>query len=146
MGHISNIYSTYLQRSRSAGIPLSQVRPQDALIYTTVRPQINTDRKKESMPTAKLYDAVADVSSTFRNIPVAISEIFGHSMGSTGSPLVGLTSLLYCLIGVGRARDSYQLMKDLKKIGDATGANAARAQIVSNIFLASGSAALAIVR
>ncbi len=97
------------------------------------------------MPTAKLYDAVADASSTFRNIPVALSEIFGHSWGSSGAPLVGLTSVLYCLIGIGRARDSYKIMKNLERIGDASGANGARAEIVANIFLVSGSTAEAIV-
>lgn len=146
MAALSNIFSTYLQRSRSAGIPLSQVSGQDAVIYTTVRPKIKTNPTRESMPTAKLYDAVADASLALRTIPVAISEISGSSLGHSGAPLIGLTSLLYCLIGVGRARDNYKKMNDLNKIGDTFGANVAKAQIVINSFFASGSAFLAIVR
>ncbi len=146
MSASSSIFSTNLQRMKSAGRPLSQVRPEDAVIYSTVRPNIKLVSTKESLPTAKLYDAVADASSTLRNVPVAISEIFGHSFGSAGAPLVGLTSLLYLVIGIGRARDSYKQMRDYQKIEDVTGANLAKAQIVENTFLVSGSAALAIVR
>lgn len=146
MAALSNIFSTHLQRSRSAGVPLSQVSGQDAVIYTTVRPKIKTNPTRESMPTAKLYDAVADASLALRTIPVAIGEISGSSLGHTGAPLIGLTSLLYCMIGVGRARDNYKKMNDLNKIGDTFGANVAKAQIVINSFFASGSAFLAIVR
>ncbi len=146
MGTISNILRTYLQRNGFAGVPLSEVSPQDALIYTTVRPNIKTTPPRKSLLTSDFYVVLADASSTFRSIPAGISEIFGRSMGKSGAPLVGLTSVLYCLIGAGQARDSYKVMKDLEKIGDASGANAARAQIVSNIFLASSSAAAAIVR
>jgi hypothetical protein len=146
MAALSNIFSTHLQRSRSAGIPLSQVSGQDAVIYTTVRPKIKTNPTRESMATAKLYDAVADASLALRTIPVALGEISGSSLGHTGAPLIGLTSLLYCMIGVGRARDSYKKMNDLEKIGDTFGANVAKAQIAINGFFASGSAFLAIVR
>ncbi len=146
MGALSNIFSTYLRRSGTAGIPLSQVTPQDAVIYSTIRPNIKTNPKRESMPTAKLYDAVADASLALRTIPVAIGEISGNSLESSGAPLLGLTSLLYCMIGVGRARDSYKQMKDLEKIEDTFGATVAKAQIVANSFLASGSAALSVAR
>ncbi len=146
MGALSNILSTYLQRSRSEGRPLSQISPEDAVIYTSVRPKIKSVRTKETLPSAKLYDAVADVSTVLRNVPVALSEIFGRTLGNSGAPLVGLTSLLYCVIGIGRARDSYLQKKDCVKIGDVTGANLARAQIIENTFLAGGSAALAVVR
>ncbi len=146
MAALSNIFSTHLRRSRSAGMPLSQVGGRDALIYTTVRPKIKTNPTRESMPTAKLYDAVADVSLALRTIPVALAEIFGYALGLIGAPLIGLTSLLYCMIGVGRARDSYKKMNDLNKIGDTFGASVAKAQIVINSFFASGSAALAVVR
>jgi hypothetical protein len=143
---MGTIFNIYLQRSRSAGIPLSQISPQDALIYSTIRQNIKTNHNRESMPTAKLYDAVADASLALRTIPVAIAEISGNSLEHSGAPLIGLTSLLYCMIGVGRARDSYKKMKGLEKLGDTFEANVAKAQIVINSCFASGSAALSIVR
>jgi hypothetical protein len=146
MSAIPTIFNIYLQRNRSEGKSLSQIRPQDAVIYTTVRPKIKLVSTKESLPTANFYDAVADVSSTLRNIPDAITKIFGHSLVNSGAPLIGLTSVLYSVIGLGRTYDSFKQKRDCEKIGDITGANLARAQIVESSFLAGGSVALAVVR
>jgi hypothetical protein len=146
MGALSNIFSTYLQRSRSAGIPLSQVSPQDAVIYTTLRPKIKINPKRESLLTGKIYDAVADASLAARTIPHASAEITGNVLEGTGAPVLGFTSLLYCMMGVGRAWDSYKKMNFLNKIGDTFGANVAKAQIVINSVMATDCTVLSYVR
>lgn len=130
--------------NRSAGTVLSQVSPQDAAIYSTVR--LKTKYERDSMRTAKLLDTVADASLAFRVVPIALGEIYGNSIEHSGASLVGLTSLLYCVIGVGRAWDSLKKMKDLEKIGDTFGADVAKAQIAINSFVAAGCTALSFVR
>lgn len=143
---MSAIFTNYLQRNRSVGQPLSQIRPADAAIYQAVRPAIKGVSSRASLPSANLYDAVGDVALALRTTPVAISSFVGASWDNGGASLVGLTSLLYGMIGIGRARDSYRQMQDCQRIGDATGARLAGAQIAENSFVVGGSVALLAVR
>jgi hypothetical protein len=146
MGAVSTIFSAYLKRNHLEGRPLSQVVSQDAVIYETVRPKINPLHSKETLPSAKVYDAVADASLALRTLPVGLSDIFGNAVQYSGAPLIGLTSLLYCVIGWARARDSYKRSEQLSEIGDDFNASLARAQVVANGSIAISSGFLAIAR
>lgn len=146
MAATSTIFSTYLKRNRLEGKPLSQISSQDAAIYGIVRPKINPLCSKETLPSAKVYDAVADASLALRTLPVGLKGIMGIEVPHSGSPLTGLTSLLYSVIGWARARDSYKQAKELSKMGDDFNASLARAQVVGSGSIAAGSGFLAVVR
>jgi hypothetical protein len=137
----SNLFQIHQQRMHSEGRPLNR---EDAVICT-LRPKITLVRSKNTL-SPEYYEPLADGSMALRNIPVGFSEILGQSFESSGAPLVGLTSLLYWVIGVGRARDSLKQVRDFDKIRDVTSARIAWALFVENISLAAGSAVLTIVR
>jgi|GEM_PF-2566810 len=146
MAATSTIFSTYLKRNHLEGKPLSRFTSQDAAIYGIVRPKINPLCSKETLPSAKVYDAVADASLALRTLPVGLQGIMGIEVSHSGSPLTGLTSLLYSVIGWARARDSYKQAKEFSKMGDDFNASLARAQVVGSGSIAAGSGFLAVVR
>jgi hypothetical protein len=102
--------------------------------------------KDTCMPAANYLHTVADVSLFLRNFPDAISMLFSKALSVGGASLVGFTSILYSVIAIAWARDSYKQMVLFKKIGDLQGAAQARLQIVENLFLSLGSQALTVVR
>lgn len=140
------IFKTYQQRSRSGGPTLAKVGSEDAVISSLSLPKIKGVSSKTCVPSASLVDAIGDASLTLRTAPLALSQMVGESLDNGAAPLVGFTSVLGCVTGVGRARDSLRQMRDYERIGDTTGAHFARAQIVENSFLVGGSAGLAGVR
>jgi hypothetical protein len=119
----------------------------DAVLYKVARPVIKTTPKNATcMPAANYLHAVADVSLFLRNFPDAISLLFSKALSVGGTSLIGFTSILYSVIAIAWARDSYKQMLVFKKIGDLTGVVQARLQIVENLFLSLGSQALTVVR
>lgn len=146
MSAVQHILSAALQRSHSAGTPLSQVMREDAVIYQKIRPNIKLVRTKETLPTAKFYDALGDASMSLRTGPVAVSQFIGHPMDSGATSAIGFSAVLGCVVGIGRALDGWKQIKGYEKIGDQAGANLARALIVENSSLAGGSAFLTALR
>ncbi len=137
-----------MQAGSSSGVPLAQIMsPADAAIYTTARPIIPKLRSKGTCaPFADCLHAPADISLFLRNFSDGIGMLSSHNLSIGGSPLVGLTSVLYAGIGPLWVYDSYKNMKACERNGDAEGSATARAQILENISLSIASAALTIQR